>query len=245
MTVFLIVDYIGTAYHGWQKQKGLDTVQERLENAVKSLTGQNVCVHGSGRTDAGVHAIGQAAHFELADSGRSYNFVKGLNHFLPPDIRVLDATERSGDFHARFSARKKTYEYLIYEGKTDRAVYFNRAMRSATELDVEKMNDAAHRLTGTHDFASFMSTGSPVKSTVRTLYELNVERRDGIIVVTATANGFLYNMVRRLVAVLVKAGKGEITSDDAVTVLEKKDGRAIKDIVPACGLYLKNVEYDE
>lgn len=243
MIVFIVVDYDGGAYHGWQKQKGLDTVQERLENAVKNLTGQSVCVHGSGRTDAGVHAAGQAAHFELENVSRSYNFVKGLNHYLPPDIRVLEAGIKPDGFHARFSAHSKTYEYLIYEGKTDRALMNGHAMRVGTVLDVDNMNAAAQMLTGTHDFTSFMSTGSPVASAVRTLYELKAERKEGFVTVTATANGFLYNMVRRLVAVLIKAGKGEIKPAGVLEILEKKDGLAIKDIVPACGLYLKCVDY--
>ncbi|MGN1093467.1 MAG: tRNA pseudouridine(38-40) synthase TruA, partial [Candidatus Neoclostridium sp.] len=166
MTVRITVDYIGTAYHGWQKQKGLDTIQERLENAVKNLTGEEVTVHGSGRTDAGVHAVGQVAHFCLENQSRSYNFVKGLNHFLPPDIRVLEAKTESEGFHARFSAHKKTYEYLLYEGMTDRAVYLNRAMRVWARLDVEKMNAAAKLLEGEHDFSSFMSAGSEVSGTV-------------------------------------------------------------------------------
>lgn len=243
MTVRITVDYIGTAYHGWQKQKGLDTVQERLENAVKSLTGEEVTVHGSGRTDAGVHAVGQVAHFCLENQSRSYNFVKGLNHFLPPDIRVLEAKTESEGFHARFSAHKKTYEYLLYEGMTDRAVYLNRAMRVWARLDVEKMNAAAKLLEGEHDFSSFMSSGSEVSGTVRNLYELKVERVGELIKITAAANGFLYNMVRRLASVLIKVGKGELSVLDAERILALRDGNEIKDIVPACGLYLKSVEY--
>ena len=243
MTVRITVDYIGTAYHGWQKQKGLDTVQERLENAVKSLTGEEVTVHGSGRTDAGVHAVGQVAHFCLENQSRSYNFVKGLNHFLPPDIRVLEAKTESEGFHARFSAHKKTYEYLLYEGMTDRAVYLNRAMRVWARLDVEKMNAAAKLLEGEHDFSSFMSSGSEVSGTVRNLYELKVERVGELIKITAAANGFLYTMVRRLASVLIKVGKGELSVLDAERILALRDGNEIKDIVPACGLYLKSVEY--
>ena len=243
MTVRITVDYIGTAYHGWQKQKGLDTVQERLEKAVKSLTGEDVTVHGSGRTDAGVHAIGQVAHFCLENQSRSYNFVKGLNHFLPPDVRVLEAKTESEGFHARFSAHKKTYEYLLYEGMTDRAVYLNRAMRVWAKLDVEKMNAAAKLLEGEHDFSSFMSAGSEVSGTVRNLYELKVERVGELIKITAAANGFLYNMVRRLASVLIKVGKGELSVLDAERILALRDGNEIKDIVPACGLYLKSVEY--
>ena len=244
MNVKITVDYLGTAYHGWQIQSGHDTVQGRLEEAVSKLTGQAVPVLGSGRTDAGVHAIGQVANFEIEDNGRSYNFVKGLNHFLPQDIRVLDACEVPSDFHARFSAKRKTYVYLIYEGITDRSIYLNRAMRVNGALDVDKMNEVASVLLGEHDFASFMSSGSPVKSTVRNLFELSAEREDGLIKITATANGFLYNMVRRLASCLIKAGKGELSKNQVEQILLSKDALLIKDIVPACGLYLKSVEYD-
>ena len=245
MNVKITVDYIGTNYHGWQIQNGHDTIQERLEKAVCDLTGQRVTVCGSGRTDAGVHAIGQVANFTLDDTGRSYNFVKGINHFLPQDIRVLTAEVVSDRFHARFSAKRKTYVYRIYEGITDRAVFLNRAMRVYGSLDVDKMNQCASYLVGEHDFVSFMSTGSSVQSTVRNLYELHAERKDGLVEITATANGFLYNMVRRLASCLIKAGKGDILPSDAKQILESKDGLLIKDIVPACGLYLKSVEYDE
>lgn len=244
MNVKITVDYIGTAYHGWQKQKNCLSVQEKLEEAIEKLTGKSVSVQGSGRTDAGVHAYGQVASFEIDLCDRSYNFVKGINHFLPEDIRVLAAEEVDKDFHARFSAKRKTYVYRIYEGKTDRAIYLNRAMRVACELDLSKMNEAASVLVGEHDFASFMSTGSSVQSTVRSLYELKAERKGEIIEITASANGFLYNMVRRLAAVLIKAGKGELTKEEVGSILENKNGLLIKDVVPACGLYLTSVDYD-
>ncbi len=243
MTVKITVDYIGTKYHGWQRQNCTDTIQERLENAVKSLTGQSVTVHGSGRTDAGVHALAQVAHFEMEDRGRNYNFVKGLNNYLPDDIRVLDAEIEDESFHARFSAHKKTYEYVIYESKTDRSVFRDRALRIYYPVDINKMNEVAETLKGSHDFSSFMSSGSCVSSAVRELYELKAEKRGEFLIVTATANGFLYNMVRRLVSVLLKAGKGEMSVNDVKRILEAKDGKLIKDIVPACGLYLKSVDY--
>lgn len=245
MIIKITVDYIGTAYHGWQRQEGQDTVQEQLERAVYRLTGECVTVHGSGRTDAGVHALAQAAHFELRDTGRNYNFVKGLNHFLPRDIRVLSAVRERDDFHARFSAHKKTYEYLIYEGNTDRAIYLSRAMRVHGRLDIDKMNAAARVLIGEHDFTAFMSTGSEVKDAVRTLYDLSARRENDLIVITACANGFLYNMVRRLASCLIKAGLGDLTADDVAAILESKNSLEIKDITPACGLYLKNVEYGD
>ena len=132
---------------------------------------------------------------------------------------------------------------ILYEGKTDRAIFLNRAMRVWANLDVDKMNEAAGLLTGEHDFSSFMSSGSEVTSTVRTLYELKAEREGEIIKITASANGFLYNMVRRLVAVLIKVGKGEIVPSETKKILDACDGTSIKDIVPACGLYMKSVEY--
>ena len=239
----ITVDYIGTSYHGWQVQPGLDTVQARLQSAIKMLTGEEVSVQGSGRTDAGVHAMGQVAHFDTESSVGVKNFVSGLNHFLPPDIRVLSAKVVSGDFHARFSAKEKTYCYYIYESLVDKAIYHKRAMRFGGKLDLQKMRDCATAFVGEHDFTSFMSTGSEVGSAVRTVKELKVTRSSGLIKITVTANGFLYNMVRLIVGALVKAGKGELTCEQAQSLIEQKSKNAVREVMPADGLYLVKVKY--
>lgn len=239
----LTVEYIGTAYSGWQRQPGMDTVQSRLENAVKALTNETVSVQASGRTDAGVHALGQVAHFDTESSVATKNFVTGLNRFLPPDIRVLEAQEVGSDFHSRFSAHEKTYRYCLYESDVDRALYNNRAVRVSGKLNVKAMNEAAVAFMGKHDFTSFMSTGADTKTTERTVKAISVKRKNGLVVITVTADGFLYNMVRLIAGVLVKAGKGKLDRDGIAELINKRSKTAVTEVMPPYGLYLLSVEY--
>ncbi len=241
--IVLTLGYMGTAYSGWQRQPGEDTVQQRVENAIKSLTRESVSVTASGRTDAGVHAIGQVAHFDTDSNIPTKNFVSGLNHFLPPDIRVTAAREANASFHARFSAKKKTYCYCIYESRVERAELYNRAVRVEDKLDVKKMNEAAAAFIGEHDFTSFMSTGADTNTATRTIIELKAVRSGGLVKIYATANGFLYNMVRLIAGVLVRAGRGKITADGVSELIEKKSKHAVTEVMPACGLYLVKVNY--
>ncbi len=239
----LTLDYIGSAYCGWQRQPGLDTVQSRVEEALKKLTGESVTVTASGRTDAGVHALCQVIHFDTNSNLPVKNFMTGTNHFLPADIRILKAKEVDSKFHARFDATEKTYCYVIYEGEVDRSAYFGRAVRVKGKLEVEKMRDAAKALEGEHDFTSFMSTGADTNTAVRTVKSIRVVRRDGLIKIYATANGFLYNMVRLIVGVLVRAGKGEIDRAEVQRLLDLRNKDAVREVMPADGLYLKSVKY--
>lgn len=239
----LTLDYIGTNYCGWQRQVGLDTVQMRVENAIKNLTGETVSIVGSGRTDAGVHAIGAVAHFDTERALPVKNFTTGLNHFLPPDIRILKSEEVDENFHARFSAVEKTYCYIIYCSKTDRAIYHNRAVRVEDELDIDLMKKASSAFIGEKDFRSFMSTGADTKTTVRTVKEINIEKTGDLIKIHYTANGFLYNMVRLMTGVLIRAGRGAIDGSDIEKLLEQKSKNAVNLVMPAHGLYLVEVKY--
>ena len=239
----LTLDYIGTNYCGWQRQPGLDTVQSRIETAIEKLTGETVSIVGSGRTDAGVHAIGAVMHLDTQSNLPTKNFVTGLNHFLPPDIRIQVAEEVSEDFHARFSATEKTYCYTMYCGKVDKAIYHNRAVRIENELDIAKMESASQAFVGTHDFRSFMSTGADTKTTVRTVKQIKIEKSGDLIKIYYTADGFLYNMVRLMSGVLVKAGKGEIDYDGVVALIDKASKSAVNLVMPPHGLYLVEVRY--
>lgn len=241
--IVLKLDYIGSAYCGWQRQIGVDSVQSRVEEALLRLTGENVTVTASGRTDAGVHALGQIIHFDTNSNIPVKNFMTGLNHFLPSDIRVLQAKKASEKFHARFSAKEKTYCYVTYESEVDKSVYFNRAVRIKGKLDVKKMNEAAVAFLGEHDFTSYMSTGADTVGAVRTIKELKVVRRDGLVKIYVTANGFLYNMVRLIAGSLIRAGKGELSASDITALIEKKSKDAVREVMPAHGLYLVNVKY--
>ncbi len=239
----ITLDYIGTAYDGWQRQPDRDTVQKRVEEAIFSLSGERVSVVASGRTDAGVHALGQVAHFDVNAAIPAKNYMTGVNHFLPPDIRILSAEEAPEDFHARFSAHEKTYTYCIYESRFDRACYFNRAARVEQKLDLKNMKTAAEAFCGTHDFTSFCSAGADTTTFTRTIKDIRVARSGGLVKISVTADGFLYNMVRRIAAVLVKAGKGQIDKAGAEKMINAADNKVAKDVMPACGLYLKSVKY--
>ena len=239
----ITLDYIGTAYDGWQRQSDRDTVQKRVEEAIFSLSGERVSVVASGRTDAGVHALGQVAHFDVNAAIPAKNYMTGVNHFLPPDIRILSAEEAPDDFHARFSAHEKTYTYCIYESRFDRACYFNRAARVEQKLDLKNMKTAAEAFCGTHDFTSFCSAGADTTTFTRTIKDIRVTRSGGLVKISVTADGFLYNMVRRIAAVLVKAGKGQIDKAGAEKLINAADNKVAKDVMPACGLYLKSVKY--
>lgn len=239
----ITLDYIGTAYDGWQRQPDRDTVQKRVEEAIFSLSGERVSVVASGRTDAGVHALGQVAHFDVNAAIPAKNYMTGVNHFLPPDIRILSAEEAPEDFHARFSAHEKTYTYCIYESRFDRACYFNRAARVEQKLDLKNMKTSAEAFCGTHDFTSFCSAGADTTTFTRTIKDIRVTRSGGLVKISVTADGFLYNMVRRIAAVLVKAGKGQIDKAGAEKLINAADNKVAKDVMPACGLYLKSVKY--
>lgn len=239
----ITLDYIGTAYDGWQRQPDRDTVQKRVEEAIFSLSGERVSVVASGRTDAGVHALGQVAHFDVNAAIPAKNYMTGVNHFLPPDIRILSAEEAPEDFHARFSAHEKTYTYCIYESRFDRACYFNRAARVEQKLDLKNMKTAAEAFCGTHDFTSFCSAGADTTTFTRTIKDIRITRSGGLVKISVTADGFLYNMVRRIAAVLVKAGKGQIDKAGAEKLINAADNKVAKDVMPACGLYLKSVKY--
>lgn len=239
----LTITYDGTAYHGWQIQPNADTVQERVARAVFMLTGERVTVVGSGRTDAGVHALAQTAHFDTDSNIPTRNFFTGLNNFLPLDVRVLAAEEVSGDFHARFSAKEKTYRYYLYESDVELPMLLNRAVAVKGNLDIEKMKEAAKVFIGKHDFRSFQSTGADTVTSVRTIKRLTVKRERGFVVISVTADGFLYNMVRKLVAALVAVGLDKTTVDDIKAKLALADKDAVREVFPAHGLYLVKVKY--
>ena len=237
------VSYDGTPYCGWQVQPNGVTVAEMINGAIVSLTGKRSKLYGSGRTDSGVHACAQVANFHTEFSAPAEKVVPGLNAFLPPDIRVLRAYEVDDDFNARFCAVSKTYEYVIQNSRVLSPFLVHRAYLVKYPLDTALMNEAASVLTGVHDFTSFMASGSYVTDAVRDLSRLEVRREGDIITITASANGFLYNMVRILAGTLIYAGCGRLSCDDVKAILEKKDRSDGAPTVPPDGLYLKNVVY--
>lgn len=236
----IVLSYDGSDFCGWQSQPNGESVQDAVETAAAKLFGHKTTVVGSGRTDAGVHALAQTAHFDSDKALPIKNVVGGLNAYLPDSIRVISAEEADSRFDARKSAKKKTYMYLMYRG--DKTPLLNKRALFAGDLDTAAMAAAAKELIGTHDFSTFKAAGSSAKTSTRTVYDATVEERDGFIVFKITANGFLYNMVRIIVAQLIKIGKGEHT--DMAELIAARDRNAAKETAPGYGLYLYRVEYD-
>ncbi len=236
----ITLSYDGAGFCGWQSQPSGNSVQDAVERATEQLFGKKSSVVGSGRTDAGVHALAQVAHFDADKAMPLKNVVGGLNAYLPNSVRVTRAEYASDDFDARKSVKKKTYMYVLYDGDVS-PLLETRALHTV-ELDVDAMNAAAAALVGTHDFATFKASGSGAKTSVRTVFDAHAERKGRLTLFFITADGFLYNMVRIIVAQLVKVGQGE--NVDLRALIEKRDRTAAKETAPAAGLYLYDVKYE-
>ena len=243
--IHLIVEYDGTDYAGWQRQSNAMTVQEWLEKAVKMLTGETVCVHGASRTDAGVHALGQSAHFETESRIPADKFSFALNTILPPDIRVSKSEEVDADFHSRFSGKGKRYRYLFYAAPHAGALNRRTHAHVIYPLDVQKMAVEAETLVGTHDFGAFAASGSVVKDTVRTIYRAEVTQNGPEIQLIVEGNGFLYNMVRIIAGTLIGVGSGKVEPGAFRRAIESGSRLDLGVTAPAHGLTLMEVFYGE
>jgi len=243
--IHLIVEYDGTDYAGWQRQSNAITVQEWLEKAVKKLTGETVCVHGASRTDAGVHALGQSAHFETKSRIPADKFSFALNTILPPDIRVSKSEEVGEDFHSRFSGKGKRYRYLFYAAPHAGALNRRTHAHVIYPRDVNKMAAEAQDLVGTHDFGAFAASGSVVKDTVRKIYRAEVTVNGPEIQLIIEGNGFLYNMVRIIAGTLIGVGSGKIEPGAFKRAIESGSRLDLGITAPAHGLTLMEVFYDE
>ena len=243
MTNFrIILAYNGTAYHGWQRQNNALAVQQVLEEAIFSLTGQTVTVNGCSRTDAGVHALGQVANFKTESKILAERLPDALNAKLPKDISIISCEEVDIDFHARYNACGKTYRYLIYNKPYRSPLYKDLSYHVRYDLDLDKIRLEAKSLIGTHDFGGFMSSGSSVKDTVRTIYDVDIQENDGMISIEVSGNGFLYNMVRIIVGTLVDIGRGRI-KHNMEEIINSKSRSMCGHTAPAHGLFLKKVNY--
>ncbi len=240
----LTIEYEGTNYHGWQVQKNAVTVQECFEKALSRLLGEKTGVVGCSRTDVGVHACGQVAHFftDAAIPGEKFSYA--LNNLLPSDIVVQKSEEVPENFHARYSSKGKRYRYLICNSPHQSALMRNRACHVRPELDFEQMRKAAVHFTGEHDFAAFQATGGQVRSTVREIYSTAVKRReDSLIELEVTGNGFLYNMVRIIAGTLIYVGMGKLAESDIPGIISGLDRTRAGKTAPAQGLYLMEIYY--
>lgn len=242
----LIIEYDGTNYCGWQTQQNGPSIQAEIEKALGKLTGERIRINGSGRTDAGVHAKGQVANFETVSTIPGDKFSYALNNLLPRDIVIKESKEAAPDFHARFSAIGKKYRYLVINSKFPSALYRNYAyhVNYCERLDIDRIEKAAKGFIGTYDFSGFMAAGSKVSDTVRTIYELTIEREKDFICFNCTGNGFLYNMVRIIAGTLLYAGIGKIDPEEIKDIIMSKDRERAGMTVPAHGLYLEEVYYN-
>lgn len=244
MRVKMVVAYDGTNYSGWQVQPNGVTIEQKLNEALQALLGEDIRVTGASRTDAGVHSLGNVCIFDTNTRMPAEKISYALNQRLPEDIVVQDSCEVDEAFHPRFSKSRKTYEYRI----------LNRRFRMPTRrldtyfyhypLDVKKMQEAADYLVGEHDFKSFCAVNAQAKTSVRTIYACTVTKEEDIITIRVTGSGFLYNMVRIIAGTLIKVGAGEVAPQEMQTILDACDRSAAGPTAPAHGLTMIGLEYE-
>jgi len=230
------VEYDGSAFCGWQIQVGVNTVQEQLQNALSKVANHQVSVHCAGRTDTGVHSLGQVVHFNSEADRSNRNWLLGTNVNLPDDISINWVQPVTDSFHARFSATSRSYRYLMLNRSSRSAIWRNRAVWVRRPLDVERMQAGAEHLLGTHDFSSYRAVGCQAKSPVRSVFSLDISREGEMISIEITANAFLHHMVRNI-------GEGERQVGWTREVLEQRDRTLAGVTAPPQGLYLKKVGY--
>src|SRR3954447_960640 len=240
----ILIEYDGAPFSGWQYQENSPSVQRTIMTAIEAFSGENVMVQGAGRTDAGVHALGQVAHFDLA-GGRDTDTIRdALNaHLRPHPVAILSAEKVAADFDARRSAIRRHYLYRIANRRPDLAIERGRAWRLPRRLDHEAMHEAAQRLIGKHDFTTFRSTECQAKSPEKTLDRLDVSRAGDEVLVETSARSFLHNQVRSMVGSLALVGEGKWSGDDLGDALAARDRAACAPVAPPEGLYLVKVDY--
>jgi tRNA pseudouridine38-40 synthase len=252
----LVIAYDGTEFHGWQVQPDRVTVQGELRDALARVTGEEVLPQGSGRTDAGVHALGQVASFALEAPIPEENLARALNRTLPASIRVLSAALAANDFHARHSAKSKTYEYRIFRGDICPPWQARYVYALHAPLDVDAMQRAAARVRGEHDFTSFAasdpdrlergSNGSDLGGNVRCLHQSQwTQKAESSLLYRVQGNGFLHHMVRNLVGTFLEVGRGNLAETEIPAILEARTRERAGPTAPARGLFLVDVDYDE
>jgi tRNA pseudouridine38-40 synthase len=243
----LVLEYQGTNYHGFQAQKDAPTIQDELEKALYHLTEEKIRVSGASRTDSGVSARGQVVAFRTRSELGTDAFVSGLNHYLPPDIAVREASFVDDGFHPRGDATSREYRYLVLNRANRSAHFRDNAFLVSGRLDIPAMNRAAGKLVGTHDFAAFASriAGSNIRCTVRHICRAEVTRQDDFVVFYFRANAFLPHQVRNTVGSLLRVGQGKMTLGEFYSIMESKIVGSAGPAVPAAGLCLMRVNYGE
>ncbi len=247
INIKLTIEYEGTKYYGWQRQKGFLSIQGILEEKISQITQEKIVLNGSGRTDAGVHALGQVANFKTNSSIPWAELPFILNRLLPLDIRIKKAERVDDNFHARYSAVSKIYHYYILNSNQNNN-YLSIFLRSYvycvySKINLEEMKKASKFLQGKHDFASFACSGSRIRNWERTIKDVNITREGNIFCFHFEADAFLYKMVRTIVGTILEVGKEKINYSEIKTILEAKDRKMAGKTVPAKGLFLMQVKY--
>jgi tRNA pseudouridine38-40 synthase len=240
----LTIEYDGKDFNGWQKQPNKLNIQGEIERAIYNITKEEVDLIGSGRTDAGVHALGQVANFKTNSEISIEKLPLAINSQLKNSIVIKEAEEVDERFHSRYNAKHKTYRYIINNSKCGTAIYRNLEYSYPFKLDAEKMKQASKYFEGEHDFKAFKSSGTSSKNSVRTIYKAIVKQEGEKIIIELTGNGFLYNMVRIISGTLLDVGLGKIRPEEIPEIIESKDRQRAGKTLPAHGLYLVEVKYD-
>ncbi len=235
--------YKGTRYSGLQKQPNHDTIQSQVENALEKVTCQKINIYPSGRTDAGVHALKQYAHFDTLSKILTQNFVTALNTYLPPDIRIMSATEVDKDFHARKNVKSKTYLYIVSTSKITNPLLYDYVCEKKHDYDLKKINEIKKLIEGTHNFKAFCASKSSANNFVRTVESIEVEKKCDLILFKITGNGFLYNMVRIIVGTILDIADNKIPIENIAKMFESGDRKFGGRTVCAKGLMLYDVKY--
>ena len=240
----LTIEYDGKDFNGWQKQPNKLNIQGSIEQAIKQITGEDVELNASGRTDAGVHALGQVANFKTNSNIPIDKMAIAINSKLKRSIIIKKAEEVDERFHSRLSCKRKTYRYVINNTPEGSAIYRNLETHIHQKLDVDKMKEAVKYFEGEHDFKAFKASGTSSKSSVRTIYETNLYKKDDKIYIELTGNGFLYNMVRIIAGTLVEVGLGKIKPEEIPEIIKSQKRENAGKTLPPNGLYLVKVMYE-
>jgi len=240
----LKIEYDGKEFNGWQKQPTKLNIQGEIERAIKDITGEEVELIASGRTDAGVHALGQVANFKTNSNIPVEKFPIALNTKLKRSIRILSAEQVEENFHSRYNCKKKTYRYVINNSENGTAIYRNLEYNFSQRLDIEKMKKAAQYFIGEHDFKGFKASGTSSKSSVRKIYKAEIYKENEKIIIELTGNGFLYNMVRIISGTLIDVGIGKIMPEEISEIIKSGERERAGKTLPPQGLYLVKVEYE-
>ena len=243
MRYLIKFSYDGTNYSGFQKQKGLNTIEEKLEEALTKINnGKKTTITATGRTDKGVHALCQYGHTDIDVNITEKKLKRAMNSNLPDDIHVIDVKEVDKDFHARYNVKEKEYKYYINIGEYN-PLERNYVYQYNYNLNIDNMKEAIKYFEGEHDFRSFVTDNKEKENCVRTITYTNIEQKDNIIIITFKGNGFLRYQVRNMVGLLIKIGENKISPDSVERIIESKDRTKASKTAPAEGLYLVNVKY--